>query len=106
MERETKEFTTPGGHKIVLKTYLTAREVHNVLTDLFKGQDVSTDEAKSGASRISMVIGIQRNIKLVEAAVISLDGSNDNITERLQDLPASEYTAILNEVKPLAEGNF
>lgn len=106
MERETKEFTTPGGHKLVLKTYLTAREVNNVLTELFKSQEVTADDVKSGTQRVSLIVGIQRNIKLIEAAVISLDASSDNLADRLQDLPAPEYTAILNEVKPLAEGNF
>ena len=106
MERENKVFTTPGGHELVLKTFLTAREVNGVLSELFKSQEVSADEAKSGSPRISLLVGLQRNIKLVEAAVVSLDGSVENLADRLQDLPASEYTAILNEVKALAEGNF
>jgi hypothetical protein len=104
--RETKEISTPGGHTAVVKTYLTAREVNNVLTELFKSQDVSSDEAANGKAKISLIVGIQRNVKLVEAAVVSLDGSAENLSDRLQDLPASEYTAILNEVKGLADGNF
>lgn len=103
MERTTHEITTPGGHQLAVKDYLTAREVNGVLTELFKAQEVSADEK---APRISMLVGIQRNIRLVEAAVVSLDGSSDNLGDRLQDLPASEYTAILNAVKGLADGNF
>lgn len=106
MERTTHEFTTPLGRKVVLKDYLTAREVNAVLTELFKSQEVSPDEAGKAQPRISLLVGIQRNIKLIESAVVSLDGSSENLPDRLQDLPASEYTAILNEVKGLADGNF
>jgi hypothetical protein len=103
MERKTREITTPGGHTVSVKEYLTAREVNAVLAELFKSQEVSADDKNP---RVSLLIGIQRNVKLVEAAVVSLDGSADNLSDRLQDLPASEYSAILNEVKGLAEGNF
>ncbi len=103
-ERKTREFTTPGGHTVVVKEYLTAREVNSVLTDLFKAQEVTPDAGST--PKISLALGVQRNVKLVEAAVISLDGSTDNLSDRLLDLPASEHTAILNEVKGLAEGNF
>jgi hypothetical protein len=105
-DRPAKEITTPGGHVVAIKEYLTAREVNGVLSEIFKSQEISTDEANSGKSRISLLVGIQRNIKLVEAAVLSLDGSGDNLAERLQDLPASEYTFILNQAKGLADGNF
>jgi hypothetical protein len=106
MERTNHEFTTPGGRKVLIKDYLTAREVNSVLSEIFKSQEVSTDEARSGTSKVSLLVGIQRNIKLIEAAVISLEGSTENLADRLQDLPASEYTAILNQVKNLADGNF
>jgi hypothetical protein len=103
MERTTHEFKTPGGHTVTVKDYLTAREVNGVLTELFKSQEVSADDK---APRLSMLVGIQRNIKLIEAAVLSLDGTSETLADRLQDLPAADYTAILNEVKGLADGNF
>lgn len=104
--RETKEITTPGGLKVAVKTYLTAREVNNALRQIFGSQEVTTKPDGSPQTKLSMVVGIERNIKLVEAAVVSLEGSAENLADRLQDLPAFEYTAILNEVKTLADGNF
>src|SRR5882724_8196981 len=103
MDRPTHEFKTPGAHVVVVKDYLTAREVHAVLNELFKSQEVSADDK---SPKLSMLVGIQRNIKLVEAAVLSLDGSTDNLGDRLQDLQSTDYTAILTEVKGLADGNF
>ena len=101
--RPQREIKTPLGHVVVVKEYLTAREVNGVLTELFKSQEISVDDKNP---RLSLIVGIQRNVKLVEAAVISLDNSTENVEERLQDLPVTEYTAILNEVKGLADGNF
>ncbi len=101
--RPQREITTPLGHKVVVKDYLTAREVNGVLTELFKSQEISAEDKNP---RLSLIVGIQRNVKLVEAAVVSLDNSTETCADRLQDLPVTEYTAILNEVKGLADGNF
>jgi hypothetical protein len=35
-----------------------------------------------------------------------MDGSKENLSQRLEDLPMTEYTAILSQVSGLAEGNF
>jgi hypothetical protein len=105
-ERKTKDITTPGGHAVTVKEYLTAREVNDVLRHIFGSQEVSTDADGAAKTKLSMSVGIERNIRLVEAAVVSLDGSAESLSDRLQDLPASEYAAILNEVKGLAEGHF
>jgi hypothetical protein len=81
-ERETKEFTTPGGHKLVLKTYLTAREAMPVIDK----QDLT---------------GTQKAQELASSAIVSMDGSNEGISEKLLDLPLQEYTAILKELTEL-----
>jgi len=105
-ERETKEFTTPGGLKLVVKTFLTGREVNEVLKKLFGAREISAQSDGSAAAKLPIATGIDRNVFLIEAAVVSFEGSAENILERILDLPAKEYTAILNEVKSLADGNF
>lgn len=99
-DRETKEITTPLNHKAVVKAYLTGREVDAILGDLFK------DQQSGEKPTIPMTLGIQRNNKLIEAALVSLDGNTENIFDRLQELPASEKSFILNQVNELAGGNF
>lgn len=98
--RESKEVKTPLGHTAVVLTYLTGKEVDAILGDLFK------DQSASEKPSIPMTLGIQRNNKLIEAAVISLDGSTENIFDRIQELPASEKAYILQQVQELAGGNF
>jgi hypothetical protein len=99
-ERETKEATTPAGHKVVVKTYLTGREADAILGELFK------DREASDTVSVPYTLALQRNNKLIEAAVVSLDDNTENIFERIQDLPASEKAFILKQVQDLAGGNF
>jgi hypothetical protein len=102
MDRPTKEITTPGGVTVVVKTYLTAREVNDTLKQILGTTGVSPDTK----IELSAVVGIDRNIKLVEAAVVSLDGSTENIPERLGNLPINDWQFILKEAGLLADGNF
>jgi hypothetical protein len=81
-ERQTKQFETPGGRKLVIKTYLTAREVMPV-----------TDEKNLKQS--------EKTQKLAEAGIVSIDGSTENIGDTLLDLPLSEYTSIIKELTGL-----
>jgi hypothetical protein len=101
MERPTKTLKTPGGHTVVIKEYLTAREVDGILRELFKDRE-STDAKVS----VPMVLGIDRNTALVKCALISFDDIKENPFDALQDLPASEYAFVLKEVQELANGNF
>jgi hypothetical protein len=99
-ERETKELTTPGGRKATVKTYLTGREVDGVLREILK------DREAGDKPTLPMLVGLERNNRLIETALVSFEGSSDNIFERVQDLPASEKAFILKEVQELAAGNF
>jgi hypothetical protein len=82
MTRDTKEFSTPGGHKIVIKTYLTSREAMPV----FDQADMS---------------GTQKAQKLASAAIVSIDGDANDISEKLLDFSLQEYTATLKEITEL-----
>jgi hypothetical protein len=82
MERETKEYVTPGGVKVLMKTYLTAREAVPV---------VDSKELSD----------VEKSQKLAAAAIISLNGDTENISERMLDLPIKEYSAILTELTAL-----
>ena len=101
MEKETKEITTPQGRKAVVRTFLTGREVDAILADLFKDQQSGGEKPS-----VPMTLALQRNNKLIEAALVSLEGSAEGAFERLQDLPASEKSFILQQVQELAGGNF
>jgi hypothetical protein len=98
--RETKEITTPGGHTAVVKTYLTIGEVNDALRVILKGRNASAD------ATVPLEVAIERNMQLILAALVSLDGLTDNLGERVRNLKLSDYNAIFAEVKDLSEGSF
>lgn len=86
--RPTKELTTPGNHKVVMKDYITAREFMPIIKD--------------SPATPTPADNIQKGLKLIEIAVTSLDGVAENIGELIQDLPLEDYMFISQEVAKLA----
>ena len=80
----------PGGQKVVMKTYLTAREVLGVM-------ETESAEAK-------MVSNFERAAQLVSIAAISIDGTTENLSDYAQDLPVQDYTALITAITELIQG--
>lgn len=101
MEREMKTVTTPGGHSVALKAYLTGRESQELKSVLFSSLKMGLDDAQTGKVNIENVSGeflLAQEKKAIELLLVSLDGTSDNAIERLLDLPAAEYDAVKAEV--------
>lgn len=84
MDRETREFVTPSGKKVVLKTWLTARESLGMMNP----EQSNLDRAN----------------ELARVAIVSIEGIAENISDRLLDMALPDYTAVLTELKTVAEG--
>jgi hypothetical protein len=89
-ERKTKTVTTPSNIVVQLNEYITAGEFLDLQEQSEKGALSKTQLAKA----------------LMEQAVVSMDGSTENIAQKLRDLPLADYTFLSKEVKALVEGNF
>ena len=104
MERETKTLTTPDGKELVLKSYLTAKERNGYLLELdangLKGSEGGAPDAPTIAATIKSAK------KLFETAVVSYDGSAENISDRLESGKADEYDFVLNAAGEVLAGNF
>jgi hypothetical protein len=88
-ERTTKEVATPGGHTVVLKEYVTAREMMPIL--------------KSASATSTPAENIDKALKMIEVAVVSVDGATENVIETVQDLPLADYMFLTKEVAALAD---
>jgi hypothetical protein len=89
MQRETKEIVlTTTGKKVLVKTYLTGREVTGVM------------KAKASKSDVEVATD------LIGVAVVSVDGVTENVTDLVLDLPIADYLTIANTIKDLSGGNF
>jgi hypothetical protein len=85
-ERETNELTTPAGRKVVVKTYVTARESLAAL-----------DEKKTA---------VEKTNALAVAIIVSIDGVSADLENVLLDLPLPEYAYLISKVKDISDGNF
>lgn len=84
-ERETKELDI-AGHKVVTKTYLAVSEMQPILDP-----DPGTPELSP----------FKKAFETLKLAIVSLDGSAENIGTRLLDLPVPAYTEFIKTITPL-----
>jgi len=104
VDRETKEITTPGGHKVVLKTYLTGRETNELKSVMYSALKMNMDDAQSGKVAVNDVPGtfiVEQERKALEILLVSLDGDATGPIDRLLDLPSAEYEAVIKEVNQI-----
>ena len=109
MERETTKFKTPGGHEVILKTYLTAREANQLKQVLYASINMSMTDLASGKTEIKDIPAtslLEQEREALKTVIVSLDGSQDNVAERLLDLPSDEYDAVVAEVNKVTKSNF
>lgn len=88
MERQTKELETPSGHKVVVKEYLTAREMMPIL--------------KTASPTSTPAENIEKALKMMELAIVSVDGVAENCIETIQDFPLSDYIFLTKQVAELS----
>jgi hypothetical protein len=109
MERETKEFTTPAGTKVVVKTYLTARESNQLRQALYAEIKMSMSDMETGKTEVKDIPAtalLEQERKALEILIVNIDDSADNIADRLLDLRSEEYDAIVAEVNKITKPNF
>jgi len=107
MERETITITTPKEqHKVVLKAYLIGREKRAIHAVFLK--DVQIETGVQVGSQPSMkgikgsVVEEAENVAL-EAIVVSIDESKENIVDRVLDMHAKDYQYIVGEINKITE---
>lgn len=100
-KRETKEITTPSGHKVVLNSYITGRE-KRAITNVFLEKAEMT--MVGNTPNISGIKGDVANLaedKTIEIMVVSVDGSTDGILDKVLNLPAKDYDFIVSAINEM-----
>ena len=90
MDRKTKSVTTPSGAVVEMKEFVSAGEF----------LDLSEENEKLGLSKNAFAQ------HLMETAVVSVNGSKEEVGARLRDLPLPDYTFLTKEVAKLVTGDF
>jgi hypothetical protein len=89
-ERKLKAVTTPSGVPVELKEYISAGE----FLDATESKD-ATEISKSELAK-----------RLVQIAVVSVNGSKEDVTTALRDLPLPDYLFLSKEVAKLTNADF
>lgn len=103
-ERQPIKCAAPSGKEFEIKPYLTARE-RNELRSVFLQNisiDPSTNQPKVGELAGSLLEHAER--KMLELALVSYDGSAEQIIERILDGSPEDYDFIVTEANKI--GNF
>jgi hypothetical protein len=103
-DRQTFEFTTPAGHKVVLNTYLTGREAQELKSVMFSSLKMSMDDvqtAKVGLADVPTAFLVEQEKKALGYLVVSIDGDPADPVAKLLDLPSSEYEAVVKEINKI-----
>lgn len=97
-QRPTKEIKTSGGHTIVINQWITggdARDIRNV----FIGEaDVSFVGDKPQVSGVKANVQAKAEDRAIQAVVVSVDGMNDDIVNRVLALTATDYDEVIQAV--------
>ncbi len=105
MARIPKEYKTPGGLDFALQPYLTGGETLDIELTRQRGFKANTDGVDFAAGEKPTVTisfeEIERSavMEKLKKTVVSLDGSTENVVERLLDLPSSEYAFIFQKIE-------
>jgi hypothetical protein len=107
MERETKNITTPGNHLVVLKTYLTGREINEIKRALFGSVSIERGEdGKPVIPEYPLALAIDREKKLLESTIVSVDGKEEKAADAVLDFPSADYKFVVTEAEKAVDGNF
>ena len=94
------QFSTPKGNTVLVKEYITGRDMNEYRKIAFSSMRVSNLDPKSGTSNTefdtSMIL--QQEEKALQLTVLELNGSSENVLQRIMDLPSDEYEHIVKEV--------
>jgi hypothetical protein len=103
-DRETREITTPGGHKVVLNAYLTGREANELKAVMFSALKMNMEDAQSGKVNVGDVPGtflMDQEKKALGFLLVSIDGETQDVVDKLLDFPSTEYDAVIKEVNAI-----
>ena len=103
--RPTREFVTPNGVRIIINTYMTAREANALRQEIWGKLSLSVEDGKV-ADKLPGSVLYEQERKALEAMVVSVNGDTDQILDKLDDLPQDDYQAVLAEVNAATRLNF
>ena len=89
---------------VTLRAYLTGREATELKSVMYSALKMNMLDAQSGKVNVSDVPGtflVEQEHKALGFIVVAIDGDMSSPVEKLLDLPAAEYDAVVAEVNKI-----
>lgn len=100
--RETREAQI-GGHDFVFKTYLTGREFNEIQRIYLSSAKINmVGNGGPSINSFSAEVELDATKKTLEMLVVSMDGSTENIVDRIEDLPNEVYQLVVANINEAA----
>lgn len=90
--RETIVISTTHKHSVEVKTYLTRAEMREVFVKVDK-------EEKTNAGKDNKTMGQRAEDAYIEAAVVSVDNSTENVLGIILSLPNVDFEEVYSKVE-------
>jgi hypothetical protein len=101
-QRETKQITV-GSHTITVNTFVTGRELRDIESAMLDKLEM---KQTGGAQEISGFRGSmlkEREDAQIKAVIVDLDGTAEDLVNRVLNLPAPEYREVMAYVSEITE---
>ena len=104
MERETHTIEMSGGHKATLNSYVTAREFRDIRNASLRGAKVSAEGDGTQHASFDPATAVEAGENAsITAVVIELDGSRENILDRINALRVGDYQELWAAVEAVTK---
>lgn len=101
MDRPTKTFKTDKGHEIELYTYATGREFQAIQNALIGSMDLGIEGQEPKVESIDFEKQTEANNEAIKTLVVSVDGEEEDVLDKVLDLPSDDYQEVLDKVNDL-----
>ena len=101
MEREIKTITTPSGAQVVLKAWITGAEARALKSVYYSGLKAGGGQSTKSAPEIMQ----EMEDLAFKTVIVSIDGSTENILERVLAMKNSDYQASRDAVNAVKDGD-
>ena len=104
-ERQTHEIVTPiSGQTIVCLDWINGREKQKIEGAMFKSIETSGTGTNMKPKMSETMIARQENAA-IDAVVISIDGSSENIVDTVLDMRVKDFDFVLKHAQQIVDGD-
>jgi len=101
MERELKEIKI-GNHTFKVKAYITAGEKRYLRDILLKSAKIDFTSPEPKLGELSPEVVSEFENALITTLVVEMDGSSDNILNRVLEMKAEDFDELINKLDEIS----